>query len=505
MSKKQFIEPILKQEIGMHHPARSVGEILSILALAEQGDITAQAELFADMEERDAHIYAEMNKRKMAVAQLDWELKAPAEAAAREKKEIAKLQELIRENIDIESLLFDMADGIGHGYSGVQLGWVRNAQGMWLPSELDHRPARWFTVDNETRQEIRLRDGRSMNGTELIRHGWVMHKHSSKSGEAATRGLFRALALPYLFKNFATKNWLRFCENYGVPIRVLFHSEKDPSRKRELLRALKDMGATGAALLEGASDEDLKVVDLASGEGQGFQSLIDWCERSISKAILGGTLTSDTGTNGNYATANVHNDVRLQLRNHDSRQLAESITRQFLGSIIELNGLSIRPRFILDTQDPEDLALYAEAIPKLVAVNFKVPAKWAHEKLKIPEPGEGEEFLQPLQTQQEPEQEDGNTKPKQSDLSFKVNAVRPVFTQQQQRIESLADALLENLRSPIDTASIAGAIRGAKDPEDLEDRLAAVLGGADIEGFAVILERALFAADVMGYAHAEGK
>ncbi len=77
-----------------------------------------------------------------------------------------------------------------------------------------------------------------MEGAELVRYGWLLHQHSSKTGYPATQGLYRALALPYLFKNFATKNWLRFCELYAIPIRVLFHHEKDEGKKQELMSAL---------------------------------------------------------------------------------------------------------------------------------------------------------------------------------------------------------------------------------------------------------------------------
>ncbi len=115
--KRQDILPTLQREVGTHHPATSIAAILNILNQAEQGSLVAQAELFSDMEERDVHIYAEMSKRKMTVAQLDWSLTAPRDAGAREKKDIANLNALIDDSLDIETLVFDMADAIGQGFS----------------------------------------------------------------------------------------------------------------------------------------------------------------------------------------------------------------------------------------------------------------------------------------------------------------------------------------------------------------------------------------------------
>jgi phage gp29-like protein len=491
--KSQTINPMLQRELSAHHPSTSISAILSILEQAEQGDLVSQAELFTDMEERDAHIYAEITKRKMAVAQLDVELKAPRDAGAREKKDIAALKDRIDDNIDIETMVFNIADAIGHGFSALEIEWARDDSGFWMPKALKARPQRWFTVDIATRQQLRLRDN-SLEGAELLKHGWIIHEHASKTGYIATQGLYRALALPYLFKNFATKNWLRFCELYAVPIRVLFHHETDVAKKYELLAALQAMGQSGVALLEGGTQDDLKTESLTNGEGAGFQALIEWCERSVSKAILGGTLTSSTGNNGNYATASVHDAVRYQIRDHDAKQIAETLTRHLLGAIVAVNGLTIRPIWCFDTQEPEDMALYADAIPKLVAVGAKIPVAYLHDKLKLPMPEKDEEILAVSQPPQPDTQ--------QKEAMAALLAAPQRFTKEQQIIEDLGDSLLNALKSPISQEAIASAIRGAKDPQDLEERLATVLKTEDTSEFSRVLANCLFAADILGYAHA---
>lgn len=387
-----------------------------------------------------------------------------------------------------------MADAIGHGFSAQEIQWQRNSAGLWMPQALEPRPQRWFTVDIATRQQIRLRDN-TMDGAELLPYGWLLHQHSNKTGSPSTQGLYRALALPYLFKNFATKNWLRFCEMYAIPIRVLFHHEKDDGKKQELMSALGAMGINGVALLEGGMQDDLKTVDAAKGEGQGFQALIDWCERSVSKAILGGTLTSQAdGKTSTNALGSIHDDVRYQIREHDARQIASTLTKHLLGAIIAVNGLSIRPRWVFDTQEPEDLVLYAEAIPKLIASGFKIPASYLHEKLKIPIPEGDEEVLPlPVATTVIPA--------KVGMTALAADQTAPQFTAEQQVIEDLADSVLNALGSPIEPAVIASAIRAAKDPQDLEARLAAVLAGTDVSEFSRTLERALWVCDILGYAH----
>ena len=64
------------------HPSKGLTpqKLHQILEGAEDGDITAQSELFADMEEKDGHIFAEMSKRKRALTGLDWRVSAPKNA-----------------------------------------------------------------------------------------------------------------------------------------------------------------------------------------------------------------------------------------------------------------------------------------------------------------------------------------------------------------------------------------------------------------------------------------
>lgn len=484
MPSKQNTNPLLFRETSTYQINATVSQFLNTLQQADTGTLTAQADLFSQMEELDAHIFSEITKRKIAVAQLDWNLTPPRDAMQTEKKAIAKLEDKLRDALDIDSLVFDIADAIGKGFSCIEIDWKRDSDGFWMPAQFFFRPQRWFTTDLATRQEIRLRDYQTIDGVPLIPNGWIVHRHSVRStGFPIVQGIYRQCALPYLIKNFAVKNWLRFCELYGVPMRALFTSESDTLKKQELMNALKNMGSNGVALLNGLQ-EDFKTVDITKGEGQGFQNLIDWCEKSISKAILGATLTSQAdGKTSTNALGNVHNEVRREYRDFDARQIAETLNSQLISAIVKLNGLTIRPRWVFDTNEAQDLALYADAIPKLVAVGMKISPEYLHEKLKIPMASEGENVLAT----------------EQAALSQELPI--PKFTPNQMVIEELADNVLAKLNSPISNDAIFNAIRAAKDYDDLAERLAVLFVETDTREFRDVLERATFAADVLGFAH----
>ena len=59
-----------------NHPSRGLtpARLASILQRAEHGDLIAQHELFQDMEEKDAHLYSELGKRRGVLQTLDWDV-----------------------------------------------------------------------------------------------------------------------------------------------------------------------------------------------------------------------------------------------------------------------------------------------------------------------------------------------------------------------------------------------------------------------------------------------
>jgi phage gp29-like protein len=378
-----------------NHPSKGLtpAELASILLLAEQGDLTAQAELFLDMEEKDAHITAELAKRKMAVKKLDWTLEPPRDATEKEKENTKTLELLIRDELDPGSIRMDMLDAIGHGYSCIELGWGRNKQGLWIPNEVEHRSPTWFTTPPDARNTLHLRSTGSVYGEPLQPFGWIAHIHKSRSGYLSRSGLHRVLAWPYLFKNYSVRDLAEFLEIYGLPIRLgKYPQSAGANEKTALLKALLSIGHHAAGIIPDTMQVELQQV-MAQGNADAFKTMIDWCEGSISKAILGGTLTSQTGSNGNRSLGDVHNEVRLDIRDDDATQLDQTLSAHLVYPIAILNGLFADnrcPSWVSDTQEPDDLALYAESLPKLTAIGMKIPTRYAHQKLKIPE-AEGDE------------------------------------------------------------------------------------------------------------------
>lgn len=491
------------------HPSRGLtpNRLHRILEQAEQGDLTAQADLFQDMEEKDAHIFAEMSKRKRALLTLDWSIVPPEDASAREKRDAQELEAWLRDMDDLEDVMLDALDGIGHGFSAQAIQWGRQEK-FWLPEAITHYAQRNFMTLPHDGNALRLRDG-SVSGAELWAFGWILHTHKAKSGYLGRSGLHRVLAWPYLFKNYSVRDLAEFLEIYGIPIRMGKYPAGATKAEREtLLRAVVGIGHNAAGIMPDGMAIEIK--EAATGKEDPFLAMVDWAERSVSKAVLGGTLTSQAdGKTSTNALGNVHNEVRQDLKVSDARQLGGTLSRDLVFPLRALNQAGVDPRrrfrFVFDTREIEDLQTMATSVPKLVAVGVRIPESWVRDKLAIPEPV-GDEPV--LAVQRPAAAAPGAATPPaaQADLTTLYRAVlaaggkelAPALFPDQVALDAVPvpaalGATVANMLKPVITFLQEGGDAG-----DALAQLAETFPTLDSGGLEEMLARALFVADLWG-------
>jgi len=507
------------------HPSRGLtpSKLAAILEQAEQNDIVSQFELFEDMEEKDAHIASEMAKRRRALLTLEWDVVPRLNPSARERKAAEKVKEALQQMEGFEDVLFDTTDAIGKGFVCQEIEWTLD-EGLWLPRCIDHRPQTWFRLTRvSNRQEIRLRDY-SPDGEPLNPFGWIAHVHRAKSGYIERAALFRVLVWPYLFKNYSVGDLAEFLEIYGIPFRIgKYPPGASEQEKATLLRALVNIGHNAAGIIPEGMMIDLQKA--AEGDPKAFELMIDWCERSQSKAILGQTLTSqaDRGSNTN-ALGNIHNEVRKDLRDGDAKQVAATLTRDLVYPIAALNGWvdgTVRrsPQLKFAIEEPEDIKLYADALPKLVGMGMKIDRRWAQNKLVIPEPEtdeDGEEDLlvapKPVampgqaQPQDGEEPEDGDEPPQPPPRRGRAAraAAKAEPPSDPDAIEDYADAVVAALADRAAPTLIGWvdqvreAVKSADSYDALLSRLESMLGDLPIDDLGAVLQGASAASGLGG-------
>ncbi|MBK5072566.1 DUF935 domain-containing protein [Budviciaceae bacterium CWB-B4] len=310
----------------------------SILQEAENGNLMRQADLFTDMEERDAHLFAEMQKRKRALLTVNTEVVPPPNATPEEKADAAWLSEFITELDAWEDLIIDMMDALGQGFSNQEINWTMYGK-EWYPKEFIYRPASWFQLAQHDQNALLLRtdDGQ---GEVMRPFGWISHRHKSRSGYIARAGLMRTLSWPYIYRNLGAQSLAELLEIYGVPIRIgKYPSGIGKKEKNELMKAVTELGRYAGGIIP--AEMSIELHNATSGSAVPHMALTEWAEKSMSKAILGGTLTTQAdGKTSTNALGVIHNEVRNDLLISDAKQIAATIRSDLFYPMIVLNRRS---------------------------------------------------------------------------------------------------------------------------------------------------------------------
>lgn len=470
-----------------NHPSGGLvpRKLANILKDAEQGDLTAQCDLFEDMEEKDGHILADMSKRKLALNDLDWDIVPPRNPDAKEKAIAEEVKEWVLDEENLESYFFDMADAIGKAYSMLEMKWQDNG-GIMLP-ELTHRPPRWFTTDEDNRDKLLLRNSGG-KGDELWAFGWVKHVHKAKSGYIARAGLHRSLAWPFLFKNYSIRDLAEFCEIYGIPARIgTYPSGAGDNEKMTLLRAVVGIGHNAAGIMPEGMMIDFK--EAAKGASDPFQFMINWCESVQSKIILGGTLTStaeNTGLGSNLGE--IHNEIRKDLLASDAKKIAGTLTRDYIWPIVALNFQGIdpkrAPRFKFITEEAEELNKRAERDKTLHDIGIKLKAE---EVQKI----YGDEY-ELVETKP--------TKTNDTNGTDKAALAAAKAGDGSTELDGVVDKLVTETQSQLDQlySQIKQLLDEVETMEEFQDRLVEAFSFLDPEELAGVIQMGLATAELAG-------
>jgi len=385
--------------------------LVSVLREADGGLLSAQMALFEQMEEKDAHLFSVANTRRLAVTGLPWEIisaadvpswgagrRAPHQGGAADEA-AAYCEELLRDLDGFEEALAHLSLAMGRNIALVELVWEATPSGLRLAEVVPVDFAR--LVLGELDEVRMLTDESQYEGIELPDNKFIVHTPHVISGHPSRGGLLRVTALAYLAKHFALKDWLIYAEVFGMPVRIARYAPNaTPEEKRELLEMLSQLGADATGIFSKAVEVEI-LHTRQPGETNLHENLCLYCDRELSKAWLGQTLTTETiRTRASAGVAVVHDRVRRDVRDDDLRKEAHTMRRDLLTPLTRFAFGPDVPvpyfRRVPDqTLDPSQLGGVLD-----VAVNrlgARVPTRWAHTALGLPQangdeavlPGEG--------------------------------------------------------------------------------------------------------------------
>ncbi len=374
--------------------------LAAILRDADAGSLSAAMQLYEEMEEKDPHLYAVANTRRLALTGLEWQVVSAAQVnsdadRARADEAAAFCREVLTELETFDEALQHLSLALGRNIAVAELVWEQ-AGGEFRIVDLVPIDFTRIVFDDLDRPRLLTAEA-TTDGIELTPNKFVVHTPHSVSGHPARGGLLRVTALAYLAKNLALKDWMIFSEIFGMPVRIArYEPSASADEKRELLRMLETLGSNAAGIFSRAVD--LQIVEANRGtQGPPYEKLIDFLNREMSKAWLGQTLTTDVaGVSGVLSATMVHEQVRKDIRTDDVRKEGRTLRRDLLAPLARFQfGPDVPvPYFTRKPERPQNLPELSAVLDAAVnRLGVRIPAAWAHETLGIPQPGTGEALL----------------------------------------------------------------------------------------------------------------
>lgn len=386
----QVVEPMALDR-WRDYPADGLtpSRLMAILRAADDGAIDQAMALYEQLEEKDAHLYAVAHTRRLALTGLKWQVVSAGEVREGVDRAAADHARETLASIDrLDETLQHLALAVGRNIAVAENVWEVVGGELRLVDVVPV-PFDRIVFDDSLRPRV-LTQEESVKGLALPPNKFVVHTPHAVSAHPMRGGLLRASSIAYLGKHFAIKDWLVYAELFGMPVRVArYEPSATPEEKRELLRLLQSLGADAAGVFSKA----VELQFLEAGQGKApppYEPICRFFNAELSKAWLGATLTVEMtgGQIGRFSGGpEVHNQVRLDIRQNDIAGEGRTMRRDVLGPITRMRfGPDAPvPYFTRQLELPRDRRELADVLR--VAVNdlrMKVPQRWAHDALGIP-------------------------------------------------------------------------------------------------------------------------
>ncbi len=302
---------------------------------------------------RDPHAFAVLQKRKLEVTSREWMVQE-----ASNSRLDRKAADLVREQFKpmIDSLTGGLMGAILRGFAVGEIVWASDGAG-WGFEKISVKKQRRFRFDIDGNLRILTRDD-MLQGIAAPERKFVVHRYSIEDDDDDPYGvgLGSVLYWPAWFKRQALAHWLRSNEKHASPTTLAqYQGAYDKNRQDEIGAALSQIANdTGLVVPDNVKVELLEAKN--SGGADAHEALSRYLDELMSEAVLGETLTTNSGQRGARALGEVHNDVRIAIAKADSDLVSQTLNRSPVKWLVEINYPGAKPPQIWrDFSESDDL------------------------------------------------------------------------------------------------------------------------------------------------------
>jgi phage gp29-like protein len=324
--------------------------------------------------ERDAHAYAELQKRKLAVVARPWDI-TPASDAAEDVAVAEMVRELFK-RLQFDRICMELLDATLKGFAVGEVMWEvidsREHGGLVGPADVIARDQRRFAFTKERALRL-LTEQQMIEGEELPERKFIVHRHGAKDGSPYGLGLGHRLFWPVFFKRQDIGFWLTFADKFGSPTAIGKYPKgaNDAEQKKLLAMLRRIANDVGIIVPEGTEVELLEAA--RAGSIDTYEKLARYMDEQVSKAVNGGTMTTTSQAAGlGSGQAEVHDEGRIEIARADADLLSDTLNNTLVRWVVEYNrpGAAL-PKVWRSFEEEEDLGQRAERDQKISLLGFE--------------------------------------------------------------------------------------------------------------------------------------
>ncbi|MBR6904998.1 MAG: DUF935 family protein [Bacteroidales bacterium] len=296
---------------------------------------------------------------------------------------------------DMRLLICDLLDSIVWGYTLIQVNNV------------------WYDEDEETykidydlipRKHVHPEDGfecvskqQSLTSKDWLYKELPLANYMIWAGKPTSKGLFAKAAQYVIYKRGGFGDWSQFAEMFGMPFREMIYDDYDEATRAKLEQGLQEWGGAGYSIHPRSTELKIHETGGSTGSNEVYDRLIQACDASISKIILGNTLTTEQGDHGARSLGEVHEEVEEKKTESDKRFILALLNTRFR-AILKRFGINVTGGVICYQSPDKDWSKLKIKWEVINSISDKLPVDddYIYEEFDIPKPDNYEELKEEL-------------------------------------------------------------------------------------------------------------
>ncbi len=379
-----------------YNPLRGMTPEILIRALDQYqlGYLRDAARIWDIQEQRDDMLRTVAGKRKADVARLTWEIltvEGADQAQAEAQREVLarfynrlRAGDALRGDLrgGVRLLVTQMMDARGKGYA-VHENALAAIEGRARTRDAVRAPV---VLRGRAGQAAFPRERFALYGRDLEPGGWLV---------TATDPLMPAASLAAYFKTLPLRDWLVFCEKYGIP-GVLGSTDASPGSPQWEAMETAVAAVIGDWSAVKSHGDEIQLLEAKGGASAlPFPPLVEYLDRKIAMLWRGADL-STMSKGGQGVGASLQGDESAMLAEDDATWISETLNEQIDRTVLRWHfGDSVEPlayfRLVPPKRQNVDADLKVDAW--LLSAGAPMAIKATLERYSRPMPDAGEDLL----------------------------------------------------------------------------------------------------------------